>query len=1095
MERRRERAERQAVRRTSATSRAVAKRLPRAAAAHLADAVPDLDRDGDSAASGPQAIAAPVVLHGGFDGRRLLLWGETRPRAVAASTARGKRLRSAEVPPSPFDPGDSGLIAALVAGGAAPADLRPESAVIWLPSVNGAPVASRGLVADPPGNLDDLEMRPWTISGAAMPWAAAIELLCQCAGRHTLTPGVIIGEDLAYWTAAMRLAAALAARQHFLPDLVEEDGVFAARWRPAPTHSGAQAIAQLAAAMPDVCRALGGATSSAAPAATLLAGFIEQVVDHLARADGAHPARGAAADFDSLDAQWLDALRRAAPTLAGDRAALIGLKQRVQSWWRPIALGAKSPFRLCFRLEEPAAIVSDTADNVLYDSTTAAGRPWHLRYLLQAHHDPSLLVPASKAWSARGREAQAFARDGFKVREFILQSLGQAVRICGPIEDSLRGGIPDAHQLDAAGAAQFLTEQAGMLEQAGFGIVLPASWSSKGTKLRLTTRAKVKAPSMKVSSGLSLEALVDVDWEVLIGDKSVSREELRALARLKTPLVKMRGQWVLLNAQEIQEAIARLNRRGGQLTARGALAMALGGAADDGLGGGPVVVEGWLKDLIGRLAERDRIEELPPPDGFVGSLRPYQHRGYSWLGFLRRWGLGACLADDMGLGKTIQTLVHIQRDRHNGAQGPVLLVCPTSVISNWEHEAERFTPDLCVMVHHGVERARGEPFRDTAAAHDMVLTSYALMQRDIETLEQVAWSGVILDEAQNIKNPESKQARAARTIKSAYRIALTGTPVENHVGDLWSLMEFLNPGLLGNRTEFKRRFLVPIQASGDQQAAERLKSLTGPFILRRLKTDKTVIADLPEKLEMTVYCTLTREQASLYAAVVADAMPDLEKADGIQRKGLVLATLSKLKQVCNHPAQFLGDNSAIDGRSGKLTRLAEMLEEVIESGERALIFSQFAEMGELIRRHLEAQFGREVLFLHGGVAKARRDQMVQRFQQAEAQGPAAFVLSLKAGGTGLNLTAANHVFHFDRWWNPAVENQATDRAFRIGQRRRVLVHKFLCSGTLEEQIDAIIERKKALADTVVGAGEEWLTKLTTAELRELFTLRAGAIAQ
>jgi len=308
-------------------------------------------------------------------------------------------------------------------------------------------------------------------------------------------------------------------------------------------------------------------------------------------------------------------------------------------------------------------------------------------------------------------------------------------------------------------------------------------------------------------------------------------------------------------------------------------------------------------------------------------------------------------------------------------------------------------------------------------------------------------------------------------------------------------MEFLNPGLLGNRAEFKRRFLVPIQASNNQDAAQRLKSLTGPFILRRLKTDKSVIADLPDKLEMTVYCTLTREQASLYAAVVAEAMPGLERSEGIERKGLVLATLSKLKQVCNHPAQFLGDNSTIDGRSGKLTRLAEMLEEVTESGERALIFSQFAEMGDIIRRHLETLFGREVLFLHGSVPKVKRDQMVARFQQAEPQGPAAFVLSLKAGGTGLNLTAANHVFHFDRWWNPAVENQATDRAFRIGQGRRVLVHKFLCAGTLEEKIDAIVERKKALAEAVVSSGEAWLTKLTTAELRDLFTLRADAVGQ
>ena len=760
-----------------------------------------------------------------------------------------------------------------------------------------------------------------------------------------------------------------------------------------------------------------------------------------------------------------------------------------------MAIAAASPFRLCLRLEEPEAVVSDTSARVLYDSAQEQ-RPWWLRYLLQSHDDPSLLVPASKAWSARGREAQPFKRGGFDVREFMLQSMAQAARICPPIQDSLRGGIPDAHELDADGAARFLTEQAGALEQAGFGIVLPASWSSKGTKLRLTTRAKVKSPSMASGAGLTLADLVEVNWEAAIGDQPLSPEELRALARLKTPLVKMRGQWVLLNAQEIREAIARMQRGAQKITAREAIAIALGDAEDGGgVEDGAVAVEGWLDELIQRLAHRERIEELAPPPGFSGNLRPYQQRGYSWLGFLRRWGLGACLADDMGLGKTIQTLAHIQRDRERDAAGPVLLVCPTSVISNWQHEAARFTPGLRVLVHHGSERAKGDAVPDRFWAHDIVLTSYSLLQRDAAALAPVAWAGIVLDEAQNIKNPESKQARAARMLKSDYRIALTGTPVENHVGDLWSLMEFLNPGLLSNRTEFKRRFLVPIQASNDQKAAQRLKSLTGPFVLRRLKTDKTVIADLPEKLEMTVYCTLTQEQASLYAAVVAEAMPELESAEGIHRKGLVLATLSRLKQVCNHPAQFLGDNSAIAGRSGKLTRLAEMIEEVIESGERALIFSQFAEMGDIIRRHLEALFGREVLFLHGGVPKLKRDQMVARFQQAEAQGPAVFVLSLKAGGTGLNLTAANHVFHFDRWWNPAVENQATDRAFRIGQHRRVLVHKFLCAGTLEEKIDAIIERKKALAESVVGSGEEWLGKLSTAELRELFALRADAVAQ
>jgi SNF2 family DNA or RNA helicase len=415
-------------------------------------------------------------------------------------------------------------------------------------------------------------------------------------------------------------------------------------------------------------------------------------------------------------------------------------------------------------------------------------------------------------------------------------------------------------------------------------------------------------------------------------------------------------------------------------------------------------------------------------------------------------------------------------------------------MGNWQREAERFTPGLPVLVHHGVGRGRGEAFRRAAEDHALVITSYAVLLRDLEHLGAVEWSSVVLDEAQNIKNPETKQARAARALPAGHRIALTGTPVENNVGDLWSIMEFLNPGLLGSQAEFKRTFFIPIQASRDAAAMARLRRLTGPFILRRLKTDRSVIADLPEKMEMKVFCTLTREQASLYQAVLSEAEKAIAKADGIERKGVVLATLSKLKQVCNHPAQFLSDNSPIAGRSGKLARVTEILQEAIETGERALIFSQFAEMGAILTTHLQETFGREVAFLHGGVPRAQRERMVERFQ-SEPDGPHVFVLSLKAGGTGLNLTRATHVFHFDRWWNPAVEAQATDRAFRIGQTRRVQVHKLVCLGTLEEKIDAMIESKKGVAEQVIGAGEGWLTELSTAELRQVLALRPEAVGE
>ena len=502
--------------------------------------------------------------------------------------------------------------------------------------------------------------------------------------------------------------------------------------------------------------------------------------------------------------------------------------------------------------------------------------------------------------------------------------------------------------------------------------------------------------------------------------------------------------------------------------------------------------EGWVGDLLAQLQGQTAFAELPVPDDFHGALRPYQVRGYSWLSFLKQWGLGACLADDMGLGKTVQTLALIARERQANQQEPVLLVCPTSVVGNWQKEAARFTPHLPVLVHHGAARAKGKALAKQVRKYAMVISSYALLHRDFELLKEIPWSGVILDEAQNIKNPETKQARAARALPAGYRLALTGTPVENNVGDLWSIMEFLNPGFLGSQTEFKRRFFIPIQANRDPEATQGLQRLTQPFILRRLKTDPKIIDDLPEKNEMKVFCNLTKEQASLYAAVVEEAARALDGADGIQRKGVILGVLSKLKQVCNHPAQFLADNSPVPGRSGKLARLTEMVEEILQVKDRALIFTQFAEMGKILQRHLQETFGREVLFLHGGTPKKQRDEMVERFQADGSRLPL-FILSLKAGGTGLNLTGANHVFHFDRWWNPAVENQATDRAYRIGQTKDVQVHKFLCVGTLEEKIDEMIERKKEVAEQVVGTGEGWLTELSTAELKDLMALRREAL--
>ena len=827
------------------------------------------------------------------------------------------------------------------------------------------------------------------------------------------------------------------------------------------------------------------------PSIAVLRRFVATLIDYLIRTAPSDASSLAARrrknqlPFDSVHDSWLHALRSIDGVVEGDTADLAQLAVQVREWRRPIAVSVGSPFRLCFRLEEP----EDTAR-----TEKASGDAWYVRYLLQPHDDPSLLIPVDEAWKAGGRKISALKRNGSNVREFLLSSLGQASGICPRITASLENAKPAGYPLDAAKAHQFLTEESIALEQAGYGVMLPAWWTRKGTKVRLAVRANVKSPKMQGGSGLSLETIVQFDWEVALGDRKLTLRELEALARMKAPLVRVRGQWVEMNAAEIQAAIDFWKKKGTEkATFRDIIQMALGTKdAPQGFDFNGVKATGWIGKLLKQLDGQAAFKELAPPKAFSGTLRPYQVRGYSWLSFLRQWGLGACLADDMGLGKTIQTLALTQRDWQTNGKRPVLLVCPTSVVNNWQKEAARFTPGLPVLVHHGAGRKRGAAFEKEAGRHAIVVSSYGLLQRDVKFLREVPWSGVVLDEAQNIKNPETRQARAARLLEADYRIALTGTPVENNVGDLWSIMEFLNPGFLGSQSEFKRNFFVPIQAERDPSAAERLKRVTGPFILRRLKTDRSIISDLPEKLEMKVFCSLTKEQASLYAAVLKETEETLESAEGIQRRGLVLGTLSKLKQVCNHPAQFLGDNSGIAARSGKLSRLTEMLEEVVEVGDRALVFSQFAEMGHILRRHVQETFGREALFLHGGVPKRQRDRMVERFQD-EGDGPQIFILSLKAGGTGLNLTSANHVFHFDRWWNPAVENQATDRVFRIGQARNVQVHKFICAGTLEEKIDGMIERKKEVAEKVIGAGEGWLTALSNDDLREVLALSKEAV--
>ncbi len=1055
-----------------------------------------------------------TVVHGGILADNFYLWGEggggnPAPSAQAKRRAGTRKKKTAgEAAPLPWGSGRRELAAALGAAGlTAPGEDAFQEPVVWLPTLAGQAIASTPLVAPPPAGEGEPVLAPWRVTARRLAPGEALAFLGACGKDKMLAPGVWRGDDLAFWSRVADLAVSLAARQRFLPGLEEVASAarsaqaraggtrFRAAWLPVATGEDERCLAGLAAACPGVCRALAGVSDAPpeVPARLLLTRVTAILLDALARAAWGRRGGGRTAGA-TLHDRWLHALGTPDGELAGEPAELAALAARVRDWAAPLRLVEDAAFRVSFRLEEPPEDAGGGASAAKGSSLPALGDgEWRLTYMLQARDDPSLLVPAAQVWEGKGAR-ESLGRPPGVAREKLLAGLARAGGLFPPVEESLRANRPAGCVLDAAGALRFLTEGAFLLEGVGFGVLLPSWWTGKGTRLRLASRASVRSPSA-AGAGLGGDTLVDVDWQVALGDEALSLPELEALARAKAPLVKVRGQWLQAGQADIQAAIDFLRRPpGGRMALGEAVRLALGSGSgkESGLPLEAGRGEGWVADLLERLrgGAAAATAEEEPPAGLTGELRPYQRRGYAWLSLLSSLGLGACLADDMGLGKTIQTLALVQRDWEAKGPGPVLLVCPTSVLANWEKEAGRFTPRLPVLVHHGADRERGEDFRREAEAQAMVVSSYALLVRDRDLLAQVSWRGVILDEAQNVKNPDSKQAQAARSLPAGYRVALTGTPVENHVGELWSLMEFLNPGFLGNRADFNRRYFLPIQRSRDAEAAQGLRRRTGPFILRRLKTDAGVIADLPAKLEMKVFCTLTREQASLYAAVLRDLEDAMREAEGIRRKGVVLAAVTRLKQVCNHPAQFLGDGSSLAGRSGKLSRLGEMLEEVLEAGERALIFTQFAQMGEMLRGHLQETFGREVLFLHGGVARRERERMVERFQETQPgkQAPPIFILSLRAGGTGLNLTAANHVFHYDRWWNPAVENQATDRAYRIGQRKNVQVHKFVCAGTLEEKIASLIESKVELANQVVGGGEGWLTELADEDLRRVLAL-------
>ncbi|MCU0570926.1 MAG: SNF2-related protein [Oculatellaceae cyanobacterium Prado106] len=794
--------------------------------------------------------------------------------------------------------------------------------------------------------------------------------------------------------------------------------------------------------------------------------------------------------------EWLQALGTQ-PSLEAEEGKRDRLANALTQWTAPLhqqLTQQRATFRTCFYLNPPAMGQSD----------------WRLEYFLQAVDDPDFLVGARTVWQNPVDRLEYMGRQIDQPQESLLAGLGLASRLYPLLEPSLQVQQPQSSRLNPMQVYEFLKSVAWRLQDSGFGVVLPPGLSNgQGWANRLGLRVQAETPSAKKNQRLGLQSLLNFKWELTIGGQRLSKAEFDRLVALNTPLVEINGEWVELRQQDVKAAQTFFASRKDQMALSLEDALRISTGDTQMVEKLPVVgfeATGALQELINTLTSGNQsVDAIAIPPSFQGELRPYQVRGASWLAFLERWGLGACLADDMGLGKTVQFIaLMLFLKEQEVLEKPTLLVCPTSVLGNWEREVKRFAPDLQVMVHHGDRRPQGKAFAKAVQDKHLIITSYSLIHRDAKDLQGVSWQGVVLDEAQNIKNAESKQSQAVRQLETQHRIALTGTPVENRLSELWSIMDFLNPGYLGPRNFFQRRFAVPIERYGDTDSLKTLRSLVQPFILRRLKTDRTIIQDLPDKQEMTVFCGLTAQQAALYQKLVDQSLVDIESAEGIQRHGLILALLVRLKQVCNHPT-LLKDKSEENGaslsqQSGKLQRLEEMLEEVLAEGdslrdsqaERSLIFTQFAEWGKHLQAYLQQRFGREVLFLYGGSSKKQREDMVDRFQN-DPQAPRIFILSLKAGGVGLNLTRANHVFHFDRWWNPAVENQATDRVFRIGQMRNVQVHKFVCTGTLEERIHELIESKKALSEQVVGAGENWLTELDTDQLRNLLLLDRTAV--
>ena len=859
-----------------------------------------------------------------------------------------------------------------------------------------------------------------------------------------------LSDSLRCWSMATRLGLELAMRQAVVPDVRNGE----ARWKVLlARRDDRERFDALVSTIPVSCRLI--PTQSRGPVRLATAGqvvrdFLDSLVDAMYR-QGAYagPTRG-------WSLELADALRGGDAAFQPKDARYQGVPQKLSAWsHEDDAMG----LRLGMTLHLPTT------------------RPrFKLSFFVHPTADPTQRVPLEHAWTA-GSEVIVEETAYRHPAHTCIRGLARAKRVFPAIAGSLNGKKPHPLHWSPKETWSFLAEGVPALRDAGFEIDLPESFAEAGSR-RIRARMRIVVAD---GAEINLADMLQFHWEVMLGDLQLTGHDFAEIVGKREPIVNFRGEWVLLDPAEL----ARLPKgipQAGALDATSALRAVLTGQHE----GVPVVADERLDMLVSALRSPPDVE---PPATLDATLRPYQLRGFSWLTTLGNMGLGACLADDMGLGKTVQVIAHMLARHHHQPGRKHLVVVPTSVLGNWKRELARFAPELSVIRHHGLGRSLA-----ASLEHDVVLTTYGLLVRDIDALAEAPWDVVALDEAQNIKNPDSQRARCARRLPARHRVAMSGTPVENRLDELWSLMEYLIPSMLGTRGRFRRHYAIPIEKFGDQGLALQLKRGVSPFLLRRVKTDPDIIPDLPDKVERKMYCALTGEQAALYKQVVADHFERIQDSEAIERRGHVLAMLTALKQVCNHPDHYLKGKGGLAGRSGKLDRTSELVEGILAAGDRAIMFTQYREMGDRLQRHLREAFDIEAPFLHGGVATDNRDAMVASFQDDD-DGPSVLIISLRAGGTGLNLTRATHVLHFDRWWNPAVEDQATDRAYRIGQHRNVQVYKLVCQGTLEEKIDALLEEKRGLAESVVGSGERLVTELDDASLKALVSLGEDAVLE